>query len=227
MTLTRENPSPDRRSRIEPASAFVQALRFRENLPVPVRRREVSEGIAEDQDPVETFRREAGLSGIFPEKPDLHPPPLRFLPSPIDEKPRVVDDGAFPEAAANQLDAVPSVPPAKIEDLVLRGKGDQFPQEIDLPAGDIVIADRTRIGGEVDLVEELLPRIRGRAGTHGPSGCAPKLKSPSDANAAGDPPQSWERAMANYSASMFTNESISPESPHFSSVPRSDPTAAQ
>ena len=97
---------------------FQQAQCLGEDIPVSIRGRDVSEGIAEDQYMVEALRGEASRSGISLEKFDPHPQPARVLPPSVNEKLRVVDDGAFFKPAVMQFHAVSSMASAKIENLL-------------------------------------------------------------------------------------------------------------
>jgi SAM-dependent methyltransferase len=113
----------------------------------------------------------------------------------------------------------------EVEDPVLLLQGEQITENIHLTPGQVLVANRAGVGDEVDIIEERLPPIGVNVDTHHSSGWAPKLKRPSAAKIAGDPPQGWDWAISNSSSSMSIMAESSPWSHILSSSRQSSQMA--
>ena len=87
-------------------------------------------------------------------------------------------------AAPCQFQTVAAVTAAEIKNSVICRHRHQLTESIDLAPGQLVVADRTGVGLEIDIIEQRLPPVGMDVDLHGVSGWAPKLNRPSEAKIA-------------------------------------------
>ena len=123
---------------------------------------EVAERVAHDGDAVEARLRQARVARIAFLEHDLQPLVLRALLGEAHEIARAVDAGDVLEAAARELETVPALAAAQVEDLAVGGHGRRGENEIDVAARVLHVLDDVAVGLDVERVEKFAPPLGGK-----------------------------------------------------------------
>src|SRR6185312_12389651 len=123
---------------------------------------EITEGVAEDRDAVKAAVGRAELARVALVEGDAEAALAGALARQAHEVARAVDAGHILEAASRQLQHVPPLAAAQIEDAIVGLEAGAFHQQIDLLLSVAVVLDDIAVGLEVERVEERAPPFGGQ-----------------------------------------------------------------
>src|SRR6185437_12360992 len=118
---------------------------------------EIAEGVAEDRDAVKAAVGRAELARVALVEGDAEAALAGTLARQPHQIARAIDAGDVLEAAPRQLQHVPPLTAAQIEDAVIGLEAGASHQQIDLLLGVAVVLDDVAIGLEIERVEERAP----------------------------------------------------------------------
>ncbi len=122
---------------------------------------EVAERVAHDGNAIHAVLGQARVARVAFLEQHLQPFALRPLLGEAHEVARAVEAHDVLEAAPGQLQAVPALAAAQIEDVAVRLDGRRGDDEVHLPAGVFQVLDDVAVGLHIEGVEELPPPLFG------------------------------------------------------------------
>ena len=123
---------------------------------------EVAERVAHDGNAIHAVLRQARVARIAFLEQHLQSLGLRPLLGEPHQIARAVETHHVPEAAPGQLQAVPALAAAQVEDVAVLLDGRRVDDEVDLPARVLRVLDDVAVGLHVEGVEELPPPLFGQ-----------------------------------------------------------------
>ena len=111
---------------------------------------EIAEGVAEDADAVEAALTDAELARVALVEGEREATLLGALARQAHEIARAVDAGDVLEAAPRELERVPALAAAQVEDAVVRLEARGADERLDLLLGIAVVLDHVAVGLEIE-----------------------------------------------------------------------------